>query len=85
MGSVEKVGPRGALEGGQFCFFVKFENSVFCTLLTYIGHLGYFIPHLINKRKQILDQSFQKMDLKNTKNEKMPKNSQFSAYFGVFQ
>ena len=30
-------------------FLVKFESSVLCTLMAYIGHLGYFIPHLMNK------------------------------------
>ena len=30
-------------------FLVKFESSVSCKLMAYIGHLGYFIPHLMNK------------------------------------
>ena len=30
-------------------FLVKFESSVLCKLMAYIGHLGYFIPHLMNK------------------------------------
>ena len=29
--------------------------------------------------------SSQKIDIKNRKNEKMPKNSQFWAFFGVFE
>ena len=82
MGSVEKVGPRGALEGGQFCFFVKFENSVFCTLVTYIRHLGYFIPHLIDKKADLGFRVFKKWT---SKTEKMPKNSHFFACLGVLE
>ena len=31
-------------------FLVKFESSVLCKLMLYIGHLGYLIPHLMNKK-----------------------------------
>ena len=29
---------------------VKFESSVLCTLEAYIRHLGYFLPHFMNKK-----------------------------------
>ena len=41
-------------------FLVKFESSVLCKLMLYIGHLGYLIPHLLNKKADFRSQVFKK-------------------------
>ena len=48
------LGPlRGAAAlcfGGRAILFLVKESSVLCSLVAYIGHLGYFIPYLIYKK-----------------------------------
>ena len=51
-------------------FLVKFESSVLCTPEAYIGHLGYFIPHLINKQADNGFKVLKKYTSKTEKNEK---------------
>ena len=45
--------------GGRTISFLVFESSVLCTLEAYIGHLGYFVSNLMNK-KQIMGSKFSK-------------------------
>ena len=42
--------PPTCFGGRTIMFLVKFESSVLCTPEAYIGHLGYFVPHLMNKK-----------------------------------
>ena len=49
--------------------------------MAYSGHLGYFIPHLMNKKAD-LGFKVLKKEPKKPKNWKMPKNSHF---FGVVE
>ena len=46
---------------------------------------GIFYPTFDEQQSRFRVQSSQKIDIKNRKNEKMPKNSQFWACFGVFE
>ena len=66
-------------------FLVKFESSVLCTPQAYIGHLGYFIPHLINKQADNGFKVLKKYTSKTEKNEKIPRNNQLWACFGVLE
>jgi len=44
-------GPFPPCFGGRtISFLVKFEISVLGTVKAYIGHLGYFVPHFMNKK-----------------------------------
>ena len=70
---------------GTISFLVLFERSVSCTLLAYIGHLGYFIPQLISKKANFVFKVLKKFTSKTEKNEKMPKTSQFCACIGVLE
>ena len=46
---------------------------------------GIFYPTFDEQQSRFRVQSSQKIDIKNRKNEKMPKNSQFWTCFGVFE
>ena len=70
-------GGHRALDGGQFRFLVKFESSVLCTLLAYIGHLGYFIPHLMNNKADFGFKVLKKLTSKTEKMRKYPKTANF--------
>ena len=58
-------------------FLVKFESSVLCTLLAYIGHLGYFIPHLMNNKADFGFKVLKKLTSKTEKMRKCPKTANF--------
>ena len=58
-------------------FLVKFESSVLCTLLAYIGHLGYFIPHFMNKKADFGFKVLKKLTSKAEKMRKCPKIAVF--------
>ena len=73
------------MAGRTIGFMVIFQSSVLCTLVAYIGHSAYFIPHLIIKKTNIGLRILKKSTTKTAKNEKMPQNSQFWACFGVFE
>ena len=45
-------GAHRALDGGQFGFWSNLKVPCY-TLLACIGHLGYFIPHLMNKKADL--------------------------------
>ena len=66
-------------------FLVKIQSPFFCSEMATLDHLGYFMQHLMNKVVIFFIQSVKKVDLKNRKNEKTVKNSQFWACFGVFE
>ena len=66
-----------ALDGGQFRFWSNFESSVLCTLLAYIGHLGYFITHLMNKKADFGLKVLKKLTSKTEKMRKCPKTTNF--------
>ena len=61
------------------------NSPVLCTLVAYIGHWAYVIPHLIIKQTNIGLRILKNSTTKTAKNEKMPQNSQFWACFGVFE
>ena len=73
----EQIRVHRALDGGQFRFLVKFESSVLCTLEAYIGHLGYFIPHLMNKKADFGFKVLKKWTSKTEKMRKCPKTANF--------
>ena len=56
---------------------VKFESSVLCTLLAYIGHLGYFIPYFMNNKADFRFKVLKKMTSKTEKMRKCPKTTNF--------
>ena len=58
-------------------FLVKFESSLLCTLLAYIGHLGYFIPHLMNNKADFGFKVLKKLTSKTEKMRKCPKTANF--------
>ena len=62
--------PPPGFGGRTISFLVKFETSVFCTLVAKIGLLGYFIPHLMNKKA---DYGFKVLKKWTSKTEKMRK------------
>ena len=49
--------------------------------MSYIGHLGYLIPHLMNKKAGFGFQVFKKWTSKTEEMRKWPK---IANYFGVF-
>ena len=53
---------------GTISLLVKFESSLLCTLLAYIGHLGYFIPHLMNNKADFGFKVLKKLTSKTEKN-----------------
>ena len=53
--------------------------------MAYIGHLGYVIPHLTNKKADLGLKVLKKWTSKTEKKEKMVKNSQFWTCFGVLE
>ena len=56
---------------------VKFKSSVLCKLMSYIGHLGYLIPHLMNKKADFRFQVVKKWTSKAEKMRKWPKTANF--------
>ena len=58
---LDEVGGAPCIGERTISFLVKFESSVLCKLLAYIGHLGYFIQHLINKEAEFRFQVFKKL------------------------
>ena len=75
---------RLTLRGGAPCFggrtisfLVKFESSLLCTLLACIGHLGYFIPHLMNNKADLGFKVLKKLPSKTEKMRKCPKTANF--------
>ena len=62
---------------GTISLLVKFESSLLCTLLAYIGHLGYFIPHLMNNKADFGFKVLKKLTSKTEKMRKYPKTANF--------
>ena len=71
-------GEVGGQRGGRtMSFLVNF----FCTIVAYIGHLGYFIPHLMNKKADFGCKVLKKWTSKTEKNEKMQKQPIFGRFW----
>ena len=69
------------MDGGRF----RLWSNLKVPFYVYLWHRsGYFIPHLMNEKAD-LGPKFSKKGPQKQKNEKMPKNSQFWACFGVFE
>ena len=80
-GNGERHRRRG---GGATCFgrrtisfLVKFESSVLMSLMAYIGHLGYFIPNLMNNKADLGFKVLKKLTSKTDKMRKCPKTANF--------
>ena len=64
--------------GGRIIsFLVKFESSILFILVAYFGHLGYCIPHLMNKKADFWCKVLEKWTLKTEKMRKCPKTADF--------
>ena len=66
-------------------FFGQNSKSLFVFRNDLFRSFGIFYPTFDEQNWDFLVPSVKKVDLKNRKNEKMAKNSQFWAYFGVFE
>ena len=62
---------------------VKFESSVLCTVEAYIGHLGYFVPHLMNKKADYGFKILKRCISKTEKMRKCPKQPIFGMFLCI--
>ena len=82
--SAIRGGGHRALDGGQFRFWSNLKVLLMYTFGIYWS-FGIFYHTFDEQEGRFWVKSSQKIDIKNRKNEKMPKNSQFWACFGVFE